>query len=116
MRCLVSPRPTSEVQVPHRGARLLGPDHGQPNQRPISSSPGPPKSVRKAIHSIVIPRLLYGSEPWGPRHTRPAAERINGIRQRVSDGLPDQPRNMQVNIAARGCIPVEKTTPVAALQ
>ncbi|KDN66318.1 hypothetical protein CSUB01_12327 [Colletotrichum sublineola] len=77
----------------------------------------PPLAMRKAVHTIVIPRALYGSEVWYPGMTRCSLKRRGGAYPPVGHGLTDQIEKIQtsINTALRGCLPVWKTTPTAAL-
>lgn len=77
----------------------------------------PPAYIHKAITTVVLPKLLYGSEIWWPGPTRHGARKRNGTWPQVQNGLMGQVSKCQVtlNHAIRGCLPIWKTTPIAAL-
>ncbi|KAG7146003.1 hypothetical protein HYQ46_005209 [Verticillium longisporum] len=77
----------------------------------------PPAAMRKAVHTIVLPKALFGTEIRYPGPTRPGKQRVNGTFPRVRNGLQDTIGKLQVaiNSAIRGALPVWKTTPIEAM-
>ncbi|KDN63501.1 hypothetical protein CSUB01_12226 [Colletotrichum sublineola] len=77
----------------------------------------PPLSMRRAVHTIVIPRALYGSEVWYPGNKRCSLKRKGDTHPMVNHGLTYSIDKIQtaINNALRGCLPVWKTTPIPAL-
>ncbi|KAM9873607.1 hypothetical protein VDGL01_12316 [Verticillium dahliae] len=73
--------------------------------------------MRKAVHTIVLPKALFGTEIRYPGPTRPGKQRVNGTFPRVRNGLQDTIGKLQVaiNSAIRGALPVWKTTPIEAM-
>jgi ribonuclease HI len=78
---------------------------------------GPPaSSLRKAVITCVLPSLLYGTEAWYAGRTRPAQNLAQGpatVSARV--GWHVDTVNKILTLAARGVLPVWRTTPTAAL-
>ncbi|EDO03066.1 hypothetical protein SS1G_05545 [Sclerotinia sclerotiorum 1980 UF-70] len=76
---------------------------------------GPPASyLRKAVIACVLPVALYGTEVWYAGMTKP------GLGQHGPDRSMDMKAHLKlidkvINTAARGTIPVYKTTPIVAL-
>lgn len=79
---------------------------------------GPPAaSLRRAVLTCVIPRLLYGTEAWyGGRFKNPPAQRA-GCNSEVSTrlGWHIQLIHRTLTHAARGILPSYRTTPTATL-
>lgn len=68
----------------------------------------PPTFAHKAIHKIVLPRLLFSNELWWLGHIRPSARQILCTRPQVSNRLSDQIAKLQValNTANRRYLPI----------
>ncbi|EDN04275.1 conserved hypothetical protein [Histoplasma mississippiense (nom. inval.)] len=77
---------------------------------------GPPAdALRKAVTTCVVPSLLYGTEAWYGGRTQPA--RHTGRSGEVSSRLGWHVGTVEkvLTMAARGVLPVFRTTPIAAL-
>ncbi|RAL58019.1 hypothetical protein DID88_009097 [Monilinia fructigena] len=76
---------------------------------------GPPaSSLRKAVITCVLPVALFGTEVWYAGKHKPGLGQSDPS---ISAGIKGHLRciNRVINTAARGAIPVYKTTPIAAL-
>lgn len=77
---------------------------------------GPPaSSLRKAVVTCVLSSALYGAEAWYSGRTKPA---ITGARDKTSSTkLGGHLKLVQsaITLAARGVLPVWRTTPITAL-
>ena len=79
---------------------------------------GPPaSSLRKATIACVYPSLLYGAECWYGGRTKPPRTLKPGRPREVSTGLGWHIALIEKTlvIAARGILPVWRTTPTATL-
>jgi hypothetical protein len=79
---------------------------------------GPPaSSLRKAVTTCVLSSALYGTEAWYARRTRPSQHKKNGATVEVSTRLRGLVRMVQsvITLAARGVLPVWRTTPLPTL-
>ncbi|EDN06245.1 predicted protein [Histoplasma mississippiense (nom. inval.)] len=77
---------------------------------------GPPAdALRKAVTTCVVPSLLYGTEAWYGGRTQPA--RHTGRSGEVSSRLGWHVGTVEkvLTMAARGVLPVFRTTPIATL-
>jgi hypothetical protein len=77
---------------------------------------GPPaSSLRKAVTTCVLSSALYGTEAWYARRTRPSVK--GGTMVEVSTRLGGLVRMVQstITLAARGVLPVWRTTPLPTL-
>ncbi|EDN11159.1 conserved hypothetical protein [Histoplasma mississippiense (nom. inval.)] len=77
---------------------------------------GPPAdALRKAVTTCVVPSLLYGTEAWYGGRTQPA--RHTGRSGEVSSRLGWHGGTVEkvLTMAARGVLPVFRTTPIATL-
>jgi ribonuclease HI len=79
---------------------------------------GPPaSSLRKAVTTCVLSSALYGTEAWYAGRTRPSQYKRNGATVEVSTRLGGLVRMVQsvITLAARGVLPVWRTTPLPTL-
>jgi ribonuclease HI len=77
---------------------------------------GPPaSSLRKAVTTCVLSSALYGTEAWYAGRTKPSVK--GGTRVEVSTRLGGLVRMVQstITLAARGVLPVWRTTPLPTL-
>ena len=77
---------------------------------------GPPAlSLRKAVITCVLPRLLYGSEAWygGRTRTHTTVRGTKAVSTRL--GWHIETVDKTLALAARGVLPVYRTTPIAIL-
>jgi len=79
---------------------------------------GPPAaSLRKAVITCIIPRLLYGAEAWYGGRMKPAPIRRQFQANQVSARLGDHVAlvHKTLALAARGVLPAYRTTPMTTL-
>lgn len=79
---------------------------------------GPPAaSLRKAVITCVIPRLLFGAEAWYGGRTKPPLIRRQARAPEVSARLGEHVAivHKTLALAARGVLPAYRTTPTATL-
>lgn len=79
---------------------------------------GPPaSSLRKAVITCVLPSILYGSEAWYGGRQKAGIQTPNNRNPLVSAGLGGHIDivNNTIALAARGVLPVWRTTPTATL-
>ena len=77
---------------------------------------GPPaSSLRKAVITCVLPSVLYGTEVWYAGRTKPGHR--TGRRDMISTRLGGHVDLVQktITLAARGVLPVWRTTPLTTL-
>lgn len=79
---------------------------------------GPPAaSLRKAVITCVLPALLYGTEAWYAGRTKPTAQGRSNRGDTVSARIGSHVILIEktLALAARGVLPVWKTTPTVTL-
>lgn len=79
---------------------------------------GPPaSSLRKAVTACVLSSALYGSEAWYAGREKPAKYKRDGTPTTVSTKLGGLVKMIQstITLAARGVLPVWKTSPLPTL-
>jgi ribonuclease HI len=79
---------------------------------------GPPaSSLRKAVTTCVLSSALYGTEAWYAGRSRPSPHKKNGATIQVSTKLGGHVKMVQsvITLAARGVLPVWRTTPLPTL-
>jgi len=70
-------------------------------------------SLRKAVITCVIPRLLYGAEVWYGGRTKPSKGGPKEVSTRLGGHVDIV--NSTIAMAARGVLPAYRTTPTATL-
>ena len=79
---------------------------------------GPPASaLRKAVITCVLPSILYGTEAWYAGRTKPAKINRTARKPEVSTRLGEHVKivDKTLALAARGVLPVWRTTPTITL-
>lgn len=79
---------------------------------------GPPaSSLRKAVMTCVLPSVLYGTEAWYAGRTKPPRQFRTGREDKVSacNGWHVEVIEKTLALAARGVLPVWRTTPTITL-
>ena len=79
---------------------------------------GPPaSSLRKAVTTCVLSSALYGTEAWYAGRTRPSPHKKHGATFKVSTRVGGLIKMVQsaITLAARGVLPVWRTTPLPTL-
>src|SRR6201996_9280218 len=79
---------------------------------------GPPASaLRKAVTTCVLPSVLYGTEAWYAGRTKPSRSQQQGREETVSarNGWHVDLVDRTLSLAARGVLPVWRTTPTVTL-
>ena len=79
---------------------------------------GPPaSSLRKAVTTCVLPSVLYGTEAWYAGRTKPPRQYRTAREEEVSarNGWHVEVVDKTLALAARGVLPVWRTTPTVTL-